>query len=407
MNMTTQKFFLLIAYTTYIWSSTWQQMQDQAQIALRNDQLSDALDMYKQLSITLPAEDTVYYNCGYIQTRLNLNLEAIQSYKQSLALSPSNNQTKLGLSKSLLACGYFDQAWPLFEYRLTQPELIQQAFGYLKISLASIQGKRVLIRSEWGLGDMVHFLRYAKLLHDHGAHIIVQTFEPLVPLFSLCDYIDQVIAVGNPIPPSDVQIPMLSLPMLCGTGLHNIPAPIPYLRAEPNLIDYWKKELAKDTIPYKIGICWHAKPIYLEDHATTRRSIPLACFAPLTEIPVSLYSLQKEFGMEEVASLPSMHTMIDDFDKTHGRFMDTAALIMNLDLIISADTSIVHIAGALGKDVWVLLPYAPEWRWLPGLEGYETSTPWYPRMRLFRQKKPGNWDQTIQEIKNELMLRVQ
>lgn len=376
-----------------------------AQQAIRNDQLPQALEFYTKALTIDPSDSTVLYNCGYIYTRLNDNKNAIACYQKSLALVPDNGRAKLGLSKALLACGNFDQAWPIFEDRLANPKLMQQAFGYLHVDLARCTGKKILLRSEWGLGDMVHFVRYAKLLHDLGAYVIVQAFDPLVKLFSLCPYIDRVISIGDPIPANGIQIPMMSLPLLFKTTLDTIPAPIPYLFADQDLIQYWAHELERDK-RYKIGICWHAKPIYLEDHINTRRSIPLAAFATLENLPISFYSLQKEYGMDELQSFANMQKMPADFDESHGRFMDTAALIMNLDLIISADTSIVHIAGALGKEVWVLLPYAPEWRWLPGVAGFEEKSPWYKNMRLFKQKKPGDWQAVISEVKSELRKRI-
>lgn len=379
------------------------QLNTLAYQAIQNDQLETALMLYKKIMSIDASDSNVYYNCGYIYTRLNDNAQAIAHYLETLKRTPSNSHAKLGLSKALLACGEFQTAWPLFEHRFSDPELMQRAFGYTNISLDQYAGKRILLRSEWGLGDMMHFVRYAKLLHQQGAHVIVQAFDPLIHLFRLCPYIDQVISVGDPIPSNDLQIPMMSLPMLFKTTVDTVPAPIPYLFADAQLIEQWKNTLAHDK-QYKIGICWHAKPIYLEDHITTRRSIPLTLFAPLMQLPASLYSLQKEHGMEE--SLPGLSIMPLDFDQTNGRFMDTAGLIMNMDLIISADTSIVHLAGALGKEVWVLLPFASEWRWLPGVQGYETRTAWYPSMRLFRQKRAGDWRSVIDEIKTELRHKI-
>lgn len=396
---------LLIAYTCNAHThTTREQLNQLASFAVQHDQLIQALELYTKIVRLDPSDAGMQYNCGYVHARLNNNNDAIANYTQTLNLAPDYAQAKLGLSKALLACGKFEQAWPLFEHRLAQLKLVHQAFGYTNLSPSSCSGKKVLLRGEWGLGDMVHFVRYAKLLHDLGAYVIVQTFEPLVPLFSLCTYIDRVISTSDPIPPNDIQIPMLSLPMIFKTTVETIPAPIPYLTAQQELVEQWKLKLLHDSA-YKIGICWHAKPIYLEDHSTTRRSIPLKLFSPLTELPISLYSLQKEYGMDEINSLTSIHAIEGDFDGSHGRFMDTAALIMNMDLIISADTSIVHVAGALGKEVWILLPYAAEWRWLPGVQGYETKTPWYPSMRLFRQKTPGDWAPVIDQVGKALSQR--
>ncbi|MDR3550798.1 MAG: glycosyltransferase family 9 protein, partial [Candidatus Babeliales bacterium] len=273
------------------------------------------------------------------------------------------------------------------------------------------KGKRVLIRAEWGLGDMIQFMRYAKILKHAGATVILQAFDPLLQLFKRCDFLDGVIGQHDSIPPVDIHIPLLSLPLICGTILETIPADIPYIFADPILIDYWHEKLKSDE-NLKVGICWHSKPIYIEDHMFTRRSIALEEFIPLALEHVSFYSLQKEFGTDEIQKIASsplaVATFDDDFDVSHGRFSDTAAVIMNMDLVITADTSIVHVAGALGKQVWVLLPYAAEWRWLPSHPKYahSSSTPWYPNMRLFRQTTPGDWTAVIHEVRQALIKLV-
>ena len=402
-KFTLSLYLLITINTTQCTFDQCMQFNNDAYRAIQADRLTQALELYHSIITLDPSIGDAYYNCGYVLTRLNHNDQAIIAYKKALAINPKNSHARLGLGKALLACGNYTEGWHYLEDRFSDPGLMQRAFGYGSFDVTNCKGKKILLRSEWGLGDMVHFVRYAKLLHERGARVIVQAFDALVPLFSLCDYIESVISISDPIPANDIQIPMMSLPLLFGTTMQTIPAPIPYLKADAKLVKYWEQELKAGT-RLKIGICWHAKPIYLEDHATTRRSIPLALFEPLTQLPVTLYSLQKEYGMDEQHTLKRMISFDNDFDLSHGRFMDTAALIMNMDLIISADTSIVHVAGALGKTVWVLLPYAAEWRWLPGVPGYEERTEWYPSMRLFRQKRPGDWREVVEDVAKELAL---
>ncbi|MCX5922298.1 MAG: hypothetical protein NTX86_03145 [Candidatus Dependentiae bacterium] len=371
------------------------------------DNLPLAFVYYTKLLECNHSNSSTLYNCAYLLGKLNRNQEAIPYYQKSLAQG-SSTTTLFGLSKAQLACGNFDEAWPSFECRFPDPKIYQQTFGYTALDMQNLAGKHILIRAEWGLGDMVQFIRYVQLLKNAGAYTIVQVFDALRPLLSRCDFIDQTISAGDAIPNNDVQIPLLSLPMLFKTNINTIPASIPYLTADPKLVASWQQKLSHDH-NLKVGLCWHAKPIYLEDNLYTRRSIPLENFLSLASLQgCSFYSLQKEFGTDElkiVTDVLPIHDFDPEFDTTNGRFMDTAAVIKNLDIIISADTSIVHVAGALGATVWVLLPYSAEWRWLPGHPDYAqgSTTPWYPNtMRLFKQKTPGDWHAVIKEVKEAL-----
>ena len=345
----------------------------------------------------------VLYNTAYTLKMQGKFTEAIDYYKKTLQLNPQMDIAHLGLAKTLLALGNFKQAWNHFEYRFANMNRHKKMFNYQTLTVDDVVGKSILLRSEWGLGDMMQFIRYAKKLKAVGAKkIIVQAHNPLVQLFKYCDYIDYVIKKGDMCPPFDIQIPIMSLPRLFKTTLETIPTDIPYLYADKQLAECWKKALSHNT-EYKVGICWNAKPIFLEDNPFTKRSVPLQLFAPLAEIKsVKFYSLQKMHGVDQLKILDqnfTVHTFGPDFDTKRGRFMDTAAVIQNLDLIITADTSIVHLAGAMGKQVWVLIPYVAEWRWLQERE----TTPWYPNnMRLFRQKKSNDWQGVIKEIKQEL-----
>lgn len=386
-------------------------LEKTALYAVELDLLDEAAQLYEQHLQIIPTHNKSHYNYAFVLSRINKPAQAIEHYQKVLDLTP---KTHLGLSKALLAIGDYEHGWPEFEWRFPNPSDYHKGFGYHKLRPQDFAGKTVCLRAEWGLGDMIHFIRYAELIKQAGAtKIMVQMFAPLVPLFSRCPFLDMVFEVGASIPQADIHIPIMSLPWVFKTTVQTIPAPIPYLFADQQLIQEWKHKLSSDT-NFKIGLCWHAKPIYIEDHKHTRRSIPLHDFAPLSQIQgISFYCLQKEYGTDELQHLPqglNLHDFGDDFDTHHGRFMDTAAVIMNLDLIITADTSIVHAAGALGKPVWVLLPYAPEWRWLPAHPEYATSdtTPWYPHnMRLFKQTKPGNWQDVMSSVQKALLEEIQ
>lgn len=380
----------------------------QAFIALSD--LENAIKTYEQYMLINPTNTTVLNNYAYLLCHANKSDAAIALYQKFLSFEnvPTHDTAKLGLAKAYLACGDFAHGWQGLEYRFPNPQEYQQAFGYLKYRPEDLAGKSILIRAEWGFGDMIQFVRYASLLKKLKAkEIIVQSFDALAQIFSSCPFIDRVITQRESIPNVDCQIPCMSLPLFFNTTLETIPAPIPYLYADPTLVNLWHQKLSHDT-KFKIGLCWRSKPLdWFENYVQTRRTIPLEVFAPLAQhTDISIYSLQRECDISHENIVDSckalgIATFDKDFDTIHGRFMDTAAVIQNLDLIITADTSIVHLAGALGKKVWVLLPYAPEWRWLPCLEGYHaaTTTPWYPdNMRLFRQHEPGNWHHVIEDV---------
>ncbi len=369
-------------------------------ILTQEDQLEKALVGYLELCKQQPDNHFWNYNAGSLLSILNNHEQALTFYKKAIALNPSHEEARLGFSKALLACGYFDLGWKEFEYRMDYSQEFQRYFKYPDLDLKSLKGKRILLLAEWGLGDTLHFVRYAKKLKELGATVYLQTFDPLVKLLSACPYLDKVIRQGDSLPKADTRIPLLSLPLVFKTTLDTIPTDIPYLSAQNKLVQEWQKKISADK-NFKIGLCWHAKPIYLEDHVYTRRSVPLEKFLPLTTIPgISLYSLQKNFGTNELnEKMRRIQTFGSELDEAHGPFMDTAALIKNLDLIISADTSIVHLAGGLGTPTWVLLPYSAEWRWLHD----RTDSPWYPNvMRLFRQQKPGDWDTVVYTIATAL-----
>ena len=197
-------------------------------------------------------------------------------------------------------------------------------------------------------------------------------------------------ALGDPLPAFDVHVPLLSLARILDTRLETIPHNVPYLFADPTLVTRWREKLSSIT-GLRIGINWHGREGHL---LAQRRDLPLDRLAALGQVPgVRLISLQKGAGQNELARHSILH-LGDDVDTVHGAFMDTAAVMMNLDLVITSDTSVAHLAGALGVPVWVGLPFAPDWRWL--LE--RSDSPWYPTMRLFRQKPRGDWQSVLSEM---------
>ncbi len=262
-----------------------------------------------------------------------------------------------------------------------------------------LKNKTVLIyAADWGLGDAFQLMRYARLTKKLGANIILEVaLKPLIPLLSLCPYIDTIITPTDSQPYADFYIAMTDMPELCKNMLSLLEMHSPYLQAEKSLEKYWHTIITKNS-GFSIGICWEGNTQYHR-----RRCIPLELLTSLAEnTGIHLYSLQVGQCTKDIATL-SHKNLIEsfnkDFDKSHGCFMDTAAVMKSLDLAITIDTSIAHLAGALGVPVWIMLAKNAEWRWQenPDLSGW---APNYPSMRLFRQAKEGEWAPVIQEIRN-------
>jgi len=267
---------------------------------------------------------------------------------------------------------------------------LAQAFRQPLWDGADLQERTILLYAEQGLGDTLQFIRYARLVKVRGATVLVSCQEPLARLLGTCAGIDRLGPFGAKMPPFDVQAPLLSLPRILGTTLATVPADIPYLFADEQLVAHWRRELSP-VEAFKIGIGWQGNPKYRGDR---QRSIPLAQFAPLARLDgVQLFSLQKGPGTEQLHQGAGGFP-VTDLGSRAGDFMDAAAVIRSLDLIMTADTALAHLAGALGVPVWVALPFAPEWRWLLQRE----DSPWYPTMRLFRQTEPGQWQGVFERM---------
>jgi hypothetical protein len=248
------------------------------------------------------------------------------------------------------------------------------------------------------LGDTLQFIRYAALVKKRAGTLVVVCQKPLVKLLAACPGIDRLVEAGHPLPPHDAHLPMLDLPRIFGTTLETIPAEVPYVLADPGLIEKWQEEL-RGIEGFKVGVAWQGNPQYRGDRA---RSLPLSCFEPLADLPgVRLLSLQKGAGVEQLQVLAGRFSVTEVGSRLND-FMDTAAVLRNLDLVIACDTAVAHLAGALGVPVWVALPRASDWRWLLDRD----DSPWYPTMRLFRQTRGGDWDEVVARIAAELSKRV-
>ncbi len=264
---------------------------------------------------------------------------------------------------------------------------------------SDIAGKTILLSEEQGLGDTIQFCRYAPLVAQRGARVILEVPPQLTRLAAGLAGVSQIVETGRPLPAFDLHCPLMSLPLAFKTELATIPAAIPYLKVDPDQSKAWQDRLGAKT-KLRVGLVWSGgirpnQPVSVNQ----RRNIPLAKFAVLNNPDVAFYSLQKgQPGEAELAELKHNRWSgpdIVDLTGAIGDFSDTAAFIDNLDLVITVDTAAAHLAGALGKPVWILNRFDTDWRWL--LE--RADSPWYPTARLFRQDNPGDWDGVIQRVK--------
>lgn len=366
----------------------------------------EALNMYYRLLAKCPTHKTILYNTAYTLKKMGRITDAMLFYDATLEQDPEYSEALFSRSLAYLISGDFERGWPAYEARWKRsgyPE--QRTFKEPMWDGSDLHGKTIYIYAEQGLGDTFQFIRYAKVLKEqYGARIIVSVQSPLVTIISLCPYIDKVISLKQQPLVFDYQIALMSLPNILKTTIATVPNEIPYLYADQKLVQKWKEYLAKDK-NFKIGICWQGNNNYSTAalrSVVAAKSLSAEKFAKLLKVPgITLYSLQQQTGIDQLSNLPpsfSLHVFDGDFDNTSGRFMDTAGVIANLDLIITIDTSMAHFSAGLGAPTWVLLPNPADWRWLLNC----SDTPWYPNMRLFRQEDHGDWDAVMDNITHEL-----
>jgi tetratricopeptide (TPR) repeat protein len=353
---------------------------------------AEAQTAYKQALRLKPTFSDAMTNLASAHKEQGRLAEALAGYEMSLWYNPSSPTTHWNRALTLLQMGDYERGWPEYEWRWRRKRSRPRCFEQPRWDGSALDGRTILLYSEQGMGDVIQFVRYAKLIHRRGGKVIVECPPRLLPLFARCADIDQLVAEGEPLPAFDVQAPLMSLPGLFGTTLASVPAEVPYLSVEPQLVKHWGERLG-GAPGFRVGIAWQGNPRHKWD---AHRSIPLAAFAPLARVPgVRLVSLQKEHGTEQLPAF-AKHFAVEDLGP--GEFTDTAAAMAHLDLVITVDSAVAHLAGALGRPVWVALSTIVDWRWLLGRD----DTPWYPTMRLFRQKRLGDWDEVIARIAREL-----
>jgi tetratricopeptide (TPR) repeat protein len=324
--------------------------------------------------------------------------EALDCYDRALAIDATLAEPHRNRALLLLLFGNYADGWREYEWRLRVPGAPRTSFSQLPWSGQSIPGQTLLVIAEQGLGDAVQFVRYAALIKRQSqARVLLHCSARLHALLASAAGIDQLLA--GPVTQSfDCYLHLLSAPAVFGTTLDTVPAEVPYLAVDKDRIEHWRRELINFE-GYKIAIAWQGNPQYEDD---ARRSVPLAAFAPLAEIPgVRLFSLQKQHGLEQLAAQKERLSIVDlgpRLDEEGQAFVDTASVLENMDLVVTSDSAVAHLAGALGVPVWMAVAQVPDWRWL--LE--RDDSPWYPTMRLFRQTSPGDWTAVFSRIATAL-----
>ncbi len=349
---------------------------------------AEAIETYRTVLTHLPREATVLNNIGNCQLALGQTTAAIASLRRAVETNPEFLDAHYNLGLALLSAGQMREAWHEYRFRLQMPGHLVDGKPLEEWDGSPMPGKVLFVRPEQGLGDTIQFCRYLPLIAPR-VRVVVGVPRPLHQLMRQLPWVERVITEGDPRPSYDAECVMMSLPRLLAAYGAEDASPVPYLRADPAAVAIWRSRLAPLPGP-KIGLVWAGSPTFgAINLADRRRSLPLSALAPLRG--ATFVSLQK--GAASVQRPPEGMALIDWTEELHD-FADTAALITALDLVVCVDTAVAHLAGALGRPVWILNRTDTDWRW--GVSG--ETTPWYPSMRIFRQATQGDWTAPITAI---------
>ena len=374
-------------------------------VAVRMFHPDNALADFQRAIELSPGYVDAYVNYGNTLKGLGRYREALAPLERALALRPGDIEATWSKALLLLSQGDFAGGLPLYEARLQRDPVrrLQRDFNRPRWSgQPSLAGRSVLVHAEQGLGDTLQFARYLRPLEDLGAEVTFEVQPVLMQVLRSLPLRGKLLARGDSLPNTEFHIPLLSLPLALGSRIDTIPGGVPYLSVDPQHTQAWKERLA--ALPgRKVGLNWHGNPQAESLSALQARSFPLAAAAPLAELSgITLVSLQKGAGSEQRAQVGFTNRIAQLTDPLQlgpaEIATETAAILQCLDLVITADTALAHLAGALGVEVWIVLQEVADWRWLVD----RTDSPWYPTMRLFRQRSTGDWAEVFQRIAREL-----
>ncbi|WP_458763770.1 tetratricopeptide repeat protein [Cupriavidus basilensis] len=359
------------------------------------DQYDAEMAAYRRAIELKPDCADAYTNLGVALGESHRFEEALRMFKKAIQIAPNNPGARANRAGTNLLLGEFEHGWREYECRWQIG--IQRPHGLgdnLWLGAPPLAGKTLLLHCEQGFGDTLQFVRYIPLLADTGARIVLRVQEPLRALLADFPGVSAVIGQSEAVPAFDYHCPLLSLPYALWKVSTAIPAATPYLHADAARRARWAAWLGEDTRRPRVGVVWSGSPTHLNDR---KRSIPLRDLAPLFEADATFVSLQKDVRASDLDALPALPAMRDPSAQLE-TFWDTAALIAELDLVICVDTAVAHLAGALGKPVWILVPFTPDWRW----QLARTDSPWYPTARLFRQPARDDWRTAIMAVSTAL-----
>jgi tetratricopeptide (TPR) repeat protein len=361
------------------------------------EQFDKALACYEKVIRLNPNFAQAYMNLGLVLRIKGRHEEALSCYQKVIQINPDDAEAHWNMANVLLLTGNFKPGWKeyVWLWKTIDCKKQRREFSQPAWNGCDIKGRTILLYAEYGFGDTIQFIRFAPLVAERGVKVIVECQRELVSLLQDSEGVQKVIPQGDKLPDFDLQCSLMLLPVLFEISIDTIPNKIPYLTANPALVKKWHKRLLHDNSKMKIGIVWSGV-------STSKKFCPLETFVPLAQLKcISFYSLQKGEAVKEVMNIPK-GMQLYDYSNELTDFSDTAALIENLDLVISIDTSVAHLAGALGKPIWTLVPFVPDWRWLLNRE----DSPWYPTMKLFRQPLIGDWKSVFSTVLDNLQQKL-
>ena len=368
------------------------------------NRLEEALTSFERAIEFKPSYADAYNNRGNVLKELKRLEEALTSFERAIEFRPDYAEFYWNKCLSHLLNGDLTEGWNLYEYGwIDSKQRGSKIFFNQPIWLGkeSLVNKKILLYSEQGLGDTLQFCRYAKLVSALGAIVILEVQKPLFNLLLNLEGVSQIVAKGSALPEFDYQCPLMSLPLAFKTVIESIPNKVPYIHTTAVKQDKWREHIC--DAGFKIAICWQGNS---KNKIDIGRSFPVSLFEGLAKIDgVRLISLQKNEGVEQLKNLPigmKVETLPDDFDSGENAFLDSAAVMKCVDLVISSDTALTHLAGALGVKTWLPLKYVPDWRRMLDRQ----DSPWYPNHRLFRQTTRDDWKSVFNEMEAELISLV-
>jgi len=357
-------------------------------------QLDAAIECFEKSLAHAPTDnEPAHRNLGAALTYQGHFQDALRHTAQAIQINPHSAEAHRNHATLMLLHEDFEHGWEEYEWRIQCKDFNLPEYPYPRYAGGSLCGKSLLLHAEQGLGDSIHFIRYAQLAKHAGAHVLFHCPPALCKLFGHLSFIDQIIPMSSKTPECDFYLPLMSAPHIFQTRLETIPRDTPYITPDPKLIEHWKNWLSQQPGRLKVGLVWQGNP----DHpADWQRSLPFRVLDGLAHPDVTFIPLQLGHGREQLSDETALNIADpgEQLDHDSGPFMDTAAIISQLDLVIGSDTAVIHLAGALHVPTWVALSVAPDWRWMLNRD----DSPWYPSVKLFRQSQCGDWSDVIESM---------